>query len=170
MINMDKIRSPICVVVGHIDHGKTSLLDFIRKTNVIKSEAGSITQAISSTNISLQSLKKITGKLMDDSNLNLKIPGLLFLDTPGHAAFNNLRKRGGNLADIAILVIDITEGAMPQTIESINVLKNYKTPFIVAANKIDKLPGYSQKDNNLLKDIKAQPDRIQQFLDERSRT
>ena len=164
---MNKIRAPICVVVGHVDHGKTTLLDFIRKTNITKSEAGGITQAISSTTIPIQTIRKISGKLIDQAKIDLKLPGLLFLDTPGHAAFNNLRKRGGNLADIAILVIDITEGVMPQTLESINILKQYKTPFIVAANKIDKFPGYLKQDENLLNDLNSQTERIKYDIDQR---
>jgi len=164
---MKKIRSPICVVVGHIDHGKTTILDFIRKTNITKSEAGGITQAISSTNLPLKTIQEISGKLLEQTKIKLNIPGLLFIDTPGHAAFNNLRKRGGNLADIAILVVDITEGFMPQTIESINILKQYKTPFIIAANKLDKLPGWEKKDPNLLKNLSLQQERVQYLTDEK---
>src|SRR3989344_7993370 len=105
---MDKLRSLICTVVGHVDHGKTSLLDSIRGTAVAAGEAGAITQCISCTKISFDIISEITKNAIDTKKI--KIPGLLFLDTPGHAAFNNLRKRGGNLADIAILVIDINEG------------------------------------------------------------
>src|SRR3989344_8043569 len=158
---------PETAVVDLVDHRKTTLLDFIRKTNITKSEAGGITQAISSTTIPIQTIRKISGKLIDQAKIDLKLPGLLFLDTPGHAAFNNLRKRGGNLADIAILVIDITEGVMPQTLESINILKQYKTPFIVAANKIDKFPGYLKQDENLLNDLNSQTERIKYDIDQR---
>ncbi len=159
------IRSPICVVVGHIDHGKSSLLDRIRSTNIVSTEAGGITQAISFTNLSIKSIKNICGNLLQNLKIELNIPGILFLDTPGHAAFNNLRKRGGNLADIAILVIDINEGIKEQTIESINILKQYKTPFIIAANKIDLISGWQKKDDFLIKNISLQADRIKEFLD-----
>ena len=83
--------------------------------------------------------------------MKFTIPGLLFLDTPGHAAFTNIRKRGGNLADIAILVIDINEGVKPQTIEVLNIFKNYKTPFIIAANKIDLIQGWKTEKGSLIR-------------------
>ena len=149
------LRSPICTVVGHVDHGKSSILDRIRGTSIIKSEAGAITQAIGASVIPLPVIQKICGSLMQQ-NIDFSIPGLLFIDTPGHAAFTNLRKRGGNLADIAILVIDINEGLKPQTIESIEILKQYKTPFIIAANKIDLLPGWKKSEKNLIENINSQ--------------
>jgi len=141
---MNKIRSPICTVVGHVDHGKSSILDKIRGSAIVAQEAGGITQAIGASIIPLSTIKKICGPLLDALKINFTIPGLLFIDTPGHAAFTNLRKRGGNLADIAILVVDIKEGFMPQTIESVEILKSYKTPFIVAANKLDLIKGWRQ--------------------------
>jgi len=110
-----KLRQPIVTFVGHIDHGKTSLQDFIRQSAITASEAGKITQHIGSSIIPLETIKAICGNLLDTLKLDLTIPGLLFIDTPGHAAFTNLRKRGGNLADIAILVINVNEGVMPQT-------------------------------------------------------
>ena len=142
---MKNIRSPICVVVGHIDHGKSSILDRVRNTNIVSTEAGGITQAISFSNVSIKTIKSLCGNLLETLKLNLEIPGIVFLDTPGHAAFNNLRKRGGNLADIAVLVIDINESIKEQTVESINILKQYKTPFIIAANKIDLIQGWQKK-------------------------
>ncbi|MBS3170981.1 translation initiation factor IF-2 [Candidatus Woesearchaeota archaeon] len=162
---MKNLRSPICVVVGHIDHGKSSILDRIRNTNIIASEAGGITQAISFTNLGSKRIKEVSGRLLEALKINLTIPGILFLDTPGHAAFNNLRRRGGNLADIAILVIDITKGIEEQSVESINILKQYKTPFIIAANKIDLLSGWQKKDDFLIKDINLQSERVKQELD-----
>ncbi len=162
---MNNIRSPICVVVGHIDHGKSSILDKIRNTDIVSNEAGGITQAISFTNLSIKTVRQLCGTLLDTLKIKLSIPGILFLDTPGHAAFNNLRKRGGNLADIAVLVIDINESIKEQTIESINILKQYKTPFIIAANKIDLTPGWLKKDNFLIKNISLQQDRVKQALD-----
>ncbi|MBU0488992.1 MAG: translation initiation factor IF-2 [Bacteroidetes bacterium] len=135
-------RSPICSVLGHVDHGKSSILDFIRETSIVRGEAGAITQAIGASIIPLEVIKQKCGKLLEQTKTQLTIPGLLFIDTPGHAAFTSLRKRGGNLADIAILVVDINEGFKPQTIEAIEILKSYKTPFIIAANKIDLLPNW----------------------------
>ncbi|HLD15874.1 MAG TPA: translation initiation factor IF-2 [Candidatus Nanoarchaeia archaeon] len=161
------IRSPICTVVGHIDHGKTTLLDRIRNTKVAKGEAGGITQSISSTKISLEAIKKTCGNLLNAMNINFTIPGILLIDTPGHAAFNNLRKRGGNLADIAILVIDITKGIEEQTIECINILKNYKTPFIIAANKIDLISGWRVNSAPLLQNIQNQSSYVVEELDKR---
>ena len=133
------IRQPLVVVMGNVDSGKTQTLDTIRRTAVIKSEAGAITQMISSSSISLNTIQKICGDLLKGKNINL--PGLVFIDTPGHAAFSNMRKRGGNLADIAILVVDLNEGIKPQTIECIQILKKYKTPFLIALNKLGVTPG-----------------------------
>src|SRR3989344_1203830 len=147
------IRQPIVSILGHVDHGKTLLLDRIRGSAVAAKEAGGITQAIGASIIPIETIKKICGKLLDSLNIKLTLPGLLFIDTPGHAAFVNLRKRGGNLADIAILVININEGLMPQTIESIEILKAYKTPFIIAANKIDLQDGWRKKEGAIVKNI-----------------
>lgn len=162
------IRQPICTIVGHINHGKTSLLDQIRGTAVAKSEAGGITQAISCTSISLDTLYRISGKLLDKLKIKIKIPGLLLIDTPGHAAFNNMRKRGGNLADIAVLVVDVTEGMLDQSFECIKILKSYKTPFIIALNKIDMISGWQANLKKLLiENINAQADRVIEELDKR---
>jgi len=162
-----KIRQPIVTFVGHIDHGKTSLQDFIRKTSIAKTEAGKITQHIGSSDIPLETVKNICGKLLDALKLKFTIPGLLFIDTPGHAAFTNLRKRGGNLADIAILVIDINEGIMPQTAECIEILKQYKTPFIIALNKIDLIPGWQSNNLFLIQNINLQSESVQKILETR---
>jgi translation initiation factor 5B len=143
-------RKVLLTVVGHVDHGKTSLLDKIRKSVVTAGEAGAITQAIGVSIIPIDTIKKICGKLLDSIKSGLTLPGLLAIDTPGHAAFTSLRKRGGSLADIAILIVDINEGFKPQTIESIEILKSQKVPFIVAANKIDLIPGWSSDTNKLL--------------------
>ncbi len=136
------LRSVICTVLGHVDHGKSSLLDSIRGTSIVKSEPGQITQSIGASIVPVSIIKKLCAPLLQQLKLNLTIPGLLLIDTPGHAAFVSLRKRGGVLADIAILVIDLNEGFMPQTLEAIDILRNYKTPFIVAANKLDLVPGW----------------------------
>src|SRR2546427_421424 len=137
---MASIRQPIVSVLGHVDHGKTTLLDRIRGTGVAGREAGGITQHIGATEVPLAAIMEACGDLVKGKSF--RIPGLLFIDTPGHVAFSTLRARGGALSDLAVLVIDINEGFRPQTIESLNILKRYKTPFLVAANKIDLVPGW----------------------------
>eukprot|EP00486_Rosalina_sp_Unknown_P008973 CAMPEP_0201592840 /NCGR_PEP_ID=MMETSP0190_2-20130828/190617_1 /ASSEMBLY_ACC=CAM_ASM_000263 /TAXON_ID=37353 /ORGANISM="Rosalina sp." /LENGTH=950 /DNA_ID=CAMNT_0048051781 /DNA_START=624 /DNA_END=3476 /DNA_ORIENTATION=- len=140
-----KLRSPICVVMGHVDAGKTKILDCIRGTNVQNKESGGhgITQQIGATNLSIDYIKQRTQRLAEHvDKLRYKIPGLLFLDTPGHAAFSNLRSRGSSLCDVAVLVVDITEGLKPQSIESLNMLKQQSCPVIVALNKIDLCNGW----------------------------
>jgi translation initiation factor 5B len=136
------LRTPIVSVLGHVDHGKTTLLDKIRKGRVVAKEAGGITQHIGATEIPLDVIKEICKGIWQKE---VEIPGLLFIDTPGHRAFTNLRKRGGALADLAILIIDINEGFKPQTEEAISILKTFKTPFVVAANKIDRIPGWQSQ-------------------------
>ncbi|MCL4332360.1 MAG: translation initiation factor IF-2 [Candidatus Thermoplasmatota archaeon] len=136
-----KLRQPIVCVLGHVDHGKTTLLDHIRGTTVARSESGGITQRIGATEIDNALIERQAKDILRGNRI--KIPGLLFIDTPGHVAFANMRARGGALADIAILVVDITDGMMPQTIESINILKKFRTPFVIAANKIDLIDLYS---------------------------
>jgi translation initiation factor 5B len=138
------IRQPIVSVLGHVDHGKTSFLDYIRGSTVAARESGAITQHIGATEVPIEAIYQITGNLLGSKKFSL--PGLLFIDTPGHHAFTTLRSRGGSLADLAVLVIDINETFMPQTHESINILKQYKTPFIIAANKIDAISGWQKKD------------------------
>ena len=133
------IRTPIVCVLGHVDHGKTSLLDKIRGTQVVDSEAGAITQHIGATLIPIESIREMSG-VSDATEIN--IPGLLFIDTPGHRAFTTLRARGGALAEIAILVVDINEGFKQQTQEALQILKNCKTPFVIAATKVDRIPGW----------------------------
>src|SRR3989338_7755354 len=158
------IRQPICVFLGHVDHGKTTIQDLIRRTAIAKSEAGGITQSISSSNLRMDTITKICGNLLS-KNLKITLPGILFIDSPGHAAFSNLRKRGGNLADIAILVIDANEGFKPQTVECIEILKNYKTPFVIALNKIDLIKGFRQLNLPLLETIQKQSPDFQRLLD-----
>ena len=150
------LRSPICSVLGHVDHGKSSILDSIRGTSVVKGEAGFITQAIGASIIPLETIKKKVGPLLESLNMKFTIPGLLFIDTPGHAAFTSLRKRGGALADIAIVVIDINEGFKPQTAEAIEILRSNKTPLIIAANKIDLVPGWKSAEKPVLQNIQQQ--------------
>ena len=162
-----KIRQPIVTVCGHVDHGKTSILDSLRNSCVQEGEAGGITQRISFS-LYPSSTIKASCPLIESSGIKLNIPGFLFIDTPGHAAFTNLRKRGGSLADIAILVVDINEGIKPQTAEVIQILKMNKTPFIIALNKIDNISGWrNDKDLELQKSIESQPQRVKQIFDER---
>lgn len=158
------IRSPICTFEGHVDSGKTSIQDWIRGSSVFSGEAGAITQAIGASIVPLEVIKKVCGSLLDVLNMKINIPGLLFIDTPGHAAFSSLRKRGGNLADIAVVVINVNEGIMPQTKEAIEILKSYKTPFLVALNKIDLITGYQEKKKYVLENLKEQsPQYVQQI-------
>ncbi|MEI6731439.1 MAG: GTP-binding protein, partial [archaeon] len=140
-----KIRQPIVTVAGHVDHGKTSILDCFRGSDLQADEAGGITQKISFTKYPLEQIMK-TCPLVAKSGVRLDIPGFLFIDTPGHAAFTNLRKRGGALADLAILVVSIKEGIKPQTAEVISILKANKVPFVVALNKVDNISGWKKHD------------------------
>ena len=160
------LRSPICTVLGHVDHGKSSVLDYIRSSAITKAEPGAITQAIGASIVPLTTIKKICGELLSEK-IQFTIPGLVFIDTPGHAAFTSLRKRGGNLADIAILVVDMNEGFKPQTIESIEILRSYKTPFVIAANKIDLIPGWRASKAMLLKNIAEQAPSVIDHLDKK---
>lgn len=164
---MKMIRSPIILTAGHVDHGKTTLLDKIRGTAVVKTEAGQITQAIGATNIPVSTIKEICGSLLEKFKIQLIIPGLLFLDTPGHAAFITLRRRGGNLADLAILVVDINQGFQEQTDESLAILKEYKTPFVVAATKIDKIQGWFPNSSSFLESLTKQRAFVKDELDQK---
>ena len=162
------IRQPIVSILGHIDHGKTTLLDNIRGSAVAAKEAGGITQHIGATEIPIDVVKKICGPLLVNLDVKVTIPGILFIDTPGHAAFTNLRKRGGLISDIGVLIVDVNESFKPQTHEALNILKAYKTPFLVLANKIDLFPGWqSNPDIPLLKSFKSQREDVQQNLDMR---
>lgn len=161
-----KIRSPIVSVLGHVDHGKTTLLDNIRGTAIAHKEAGGITQHIGATEIPIKVIEEICKGLLEKYSIQRIIPGLLFIDTPGHEAFTTLRKRGGSLADLAILIVDINEGFKPQTYEALNILKMYKTPFVVAANKIDKIRGWkTHKNSSFLETFEKQVPKVQQSLE-----
>jgi len=154
-------------VLGHVDHGKTTLLDKIRATAIAAKEAGGITQAIGATEIPKDTIEKICGDILKKYNIKLEIPGLLILDTPGHEAFSLLRRIGGSCADLAILVIDINEGVQAQTKESIEYLKTFRTPFVVAATKIDRIPGWiPQKDKPFIESFNKQPEHVKQKLEE----
>jgi translation initiation factor 5B len=166
--NKAKLRSPIVTVLGHIDHGKTSLLDKMRGTAVQDREAAGITQHIGASFFPTETIEAICGDLLESTKTELTIDGLLFIDTPGHEAYLNLRRRGGAIADIAILVIDINEGALTQTYESLKILQSGKTPFLVAANKLDKVPGWREKEGmNLFQAIKTQGTTTQSEVDRR---
>jgi len=159
------IRQPIVGVLGHVDHGKTSLLDRIRGGMVAAREAGGITQHIGATEVPIEEIYRICKDII--GKRTFKIPGLLFIDTPGHESFSSLRIRGGSIADLAVLVIDIREGIMPQTKESIEVLKKFRTPFVIAANKVDLLEGFSGEKGAFLTSLKNMDQRKAEVLDER---
>ncbi len=160
------LRQPIISVLGHVDHGKTSLLDYIRKSRIIKKEAGGITQHIGATEVPKKDIVNIVKGLLPEDFI--KVPGLLFIDTPGHKAFTSLRKRGGSISDIGILIIDINEGFKPQTEEAAEILKNSKTPFIIAANKIDNIAGWISKKGKLIDNINSQQDSVKYKLEEKT--
>jgi len=166
------MRQPIVVVMGHVDHGKTSLLDAIRSTNVAKKEAGAITQHIGASEISLEDIVGSCAPVMGKRMPSFTIPGLLFIDTPGHESFTHLRERGGSIADIAVLVVDIMQGFQPQTIESIRILREFRTPFVVAANKVDLIEGWKSKEGkdgacSVISNIDSQKPEVQSRLDEK---
>ncbi|QGA54969.1 translation initiation factor IF-2 [Sulfolobus sp. E5-1-F] len=161
-----RLRQPIVVVLGHVDHGKTTLLDKIRGTTVVKKEPGEMTQEVGASFVPSYIIEKLAEPLKKVIPIKLQIPGLLFIDTPGHEYFSNLRRRGGSVADIAILVVDITEGLQKQSIESIQILRERKVPFLVAANKIDKIPGWkSTNDIPFLASIEKQRNDVKVYLD-----
>ncbi|MDP8002893.1 MAG: GTP-binding protein, partial [Caldisphaera sp.] len=161
-----KLRQPIVVVLGHVDHGKTTLLDKIRSTAIAAREAGGITQHIGASVVPSEVIEKIAEPLKKYVPIKLNIPGLLFIDTPGHELFSNLRKRGGSIADFAILVIDLTKGLQDQTYEAIDLLKSKKVPFLVAANKIDRLPGWeASPDEPFIVSYQRQSNRAKEELE-----
>ena len=161
----DSLRTPIVAVLGHVDHGKTSLLDTVRGSAVSDSEAGAITQHIGATAVPLPTISTMAGDLVDPDDFDL--PGLLFIDTPGHHSFSTLRSRGGALADIAILVVDVNDGFQPQTEEALDILQRTGTPFVVAANKVDTTPGWNPTEGSPIKpSYDGQSDQARSRLDE----
>jgi len=166
MAENPKIRTPIVCVMGHVDHGKTSLLDRIRGSSVVSSEVGAITQHIGATIVPIDAIRSMSGTM---GKMPIKIPGLLFIDTPGHHAFTTLRARGGALADMAILVVDINQGFQPQTIEALQILRNCRTPFVVAATKIDRIHGWRVNENeSFLASFEKQNDRVREDVENKT--
>ncbi|HUV80660.1 MAG TPA: translation initiation factor IF-2, partial [Candidatus Bathyarchaeia archaeon] len=160
------IRTPILSVVGHIDHGKTTLLDSLRGTAIAEKEAGRVTQHIGATEIPISTIKTICEPLKRDWT-GIDVPGLLVIDTPGHHAFASLRKRGSALADVAVIVVDIMEGFQPQTYESLNILRLLKTPFVVVLNKIDRIKGWNSTNKPFLLNYSDQPEYARKEVDTR---
>ncbi len=163
-----ELRQPIVVVLGHVDSGKTSLLDNIRGTAVQAREVGGITQHIGASFLPLETIKEITGPLYAKlAQAEAAIPGLLVIDTPGHEIFANLRTRGGSAADIAIVVVDVNKGFEAQTIESMDILKKRRVPFVVALNKVDMVAGWRTSTRFISEDVKKQDTSVQTLLDEK---
>lgn len=161
------LRTPIIAVLGHVDAGKTSFLDKIRSTNLAAKEPGLITQHIGATEIPLSTVHAIAGDLIQKFGFKLSIPGLLFIDTPGHEAFTNLRERGSSIADLAVLMVDVNKGLQEQTKEAIKILRSYKVPFVVCLSKIDMVEGYESAPGSFLANLKNQDAGTQKRLDER---
>lgn len=169
-IDPDRLRAPVVCVLGHVDTGKTKILDKLRHTHVQDGEAGGITQQIGATNVPKETIEEQTKMVKNFDRENIRIPGMLIIDTPGHESFSNLRNRGSSLCDIAILVVDIMHGLEPQTIESINLLKEKKCPFIVALNKIDRLYDWKKSpDTDVVATLKKQKKNTKDEFDERTK-
>jgi translation initiation factor 5B len=164
-----KLRQPVLVVLGHVDSGKTSLLDTIRGTGVQAREAGGITQHIGASFFPIDTIKQLTGPLYEKlAKSESQVPGLLVIDTPGHEVFANLRSRGGSAADIAVLVVDANKGFEPQTFESVEILKRRKVPFVVALNKVDMITGWRLINSlYVTEQARAQDSSVTTMLDDR---
>lgn len=164
----DDLRSPVICVMGHVDTGKTKILDKIRHSHVQDGEAGGITQQIGATFVPLETIREQTSMVKDFQDYELQLPGLLVIDTPGHESFSNLRSRGSSVCDMAILVVDIMHGLEPQTIESITMLKKRKTPFVVALNKVDRLYDWKRgPESDIINTMKKQKRHVKDEFEER---
>jgi translation initiation factor 5B len=161
------LRSPIVTVLGHVDHGKSTLLDNVRGTNIVDRESGSITQSIGASKLPMETVRERAGSLFSQLGDKVDLPGLLFIDTPGHAAFTALRERGSSLANLAVLVVDVQDGLQPQTEEAIRILQEAQTPFVIAANKIDLVHGFDTSSTSFLDAYHEQSDAVQHKLDQR---
>ncbi len=159
------MRKPIITVLGHVDAGKTKMLDSIRGTKVTDKETGGITQHIGATELPISIILGVSKNIMEKYKFSIQIPGLLFIDTPGHEAFTNLRKRGGSIADLAVLVVDAHKGLEEQTLEAIEILKSYKCPFIVACNKIDTIKGWVVEEGSVSDALQKQNNDVLEQLD-----
>jgi translation initiation factor 5B len=163
-----ELRQPVVVVLGHVDSGKTSLLDKVRGTAVQAREVGGITQHIGASFFPVETIKEMTGPLYAKlAKAETPVPGLLVIDTPGHEVFANLRARGGSAADIAIVVVDVNKGFEAQTVESIDILKKRKVPFVIALNKVDMVAGWRGFSRFISEDVKKQEASVQTMLDEK---
>ena len=163
-----ELRQILVATLGHVDHGKTSLLDAIRGTKVQKKEAGAITQHVGASEVPLEIVKEVCAPVLSKMPLQFTVPGLLFIDTPGHEVFANLRRRGGSIADIAMLVVDITKGIEAQTVESLEILREYKVPFVIAANKVDLITGWrpAKEGSSIAESLSQQRPDVQARVDE----
>ena len=151
------LKAPICCIVGHVDAGKTSLLDKLRNTNIQEKEVGGITQHIGSTFFPIETIKNSCSSIKGKFEVICNIPGILMIDTPGHSEFQSLRDVGTSICDLGILIIDIEESIQEQTKEAIKLLKEKKIPFVVAVTKLDKINGWkTTKSPNLREALKEQ--------------